>query len=165
MKMNYNYCKLDENAMLRYAPIALEIGGKMVVNPTADEYAAAGWYKKTATPPDPIEGRVWRENEPSAWVWSSGDMIVEVTYTAEDIPAPEPMSKRYNKYKLACALKDANLVDAILGFFAANPSAKLMWDTAQEFEETDENFVEICNQFVGAFGEETVAAILAKAEA
>ena len=164
MKMNFNYCKLDENAMLRYAPSIIKDDTGYHANPPQEVYAANGWYKKTAVQPDAAEGRYWAENEPRDWAWDKETMTVAVTYHEEVVPAPDPMPKRYNKYKLACALKESNLVDAILGFFAANPSAKLMWDTAKEFEETDDNFVEICNRFVDSFGEETVSAILTKAE-
>ena len=62
------------------------------------------------------------------------------------------------------AIQDAGLLDALLQFFASNPAAKFHWDNAQEFEEKDENFVEICNQFADSFGEDAVSAILAKAE-
>ena len=159
MKMNYDYCKLDENAMLRYAPSIIKDDAGYHANPPQELYAAAGWYKKTAVQPEPIEGKVWVENEPSAWVWSAGDMIVEVTYTADDIPAPEPMPRRWSRLSVIRGCKAAGL----WADFKAMLESVDMFDEligADYLAEDDPNFLATMDAARQRFGADAVEALI-----
>lgn len=165
MRMNYDYCYLDEDGMLRYMPMIIKDGGSYRVNPPPDVYAAHGGYKRRAIKHEHLDGVVWVENDPKDWAWDKDLMIVEVTYHAEDVPEPEPTPKRYNKYNLGVAIEDAGLLDAFLALFEANAKLKFHWNNADEFEEGDANFEAFKSAMIAAFGDETVTDILAKAEA
>lgn len=164
MRLNYDYCCLDESGMLRYMPMILKDGDSYRVNPPREVYAAHGGYFKTATPPEPVDGKAWIENEPKDWAWNDEAMTVAVTYHAEDVPESEPLPKRYNKYDLGLAIEEAGLLDAFLQLFEANAKLKFHWNNAEEFEESDANFEAFKAAMVEAFDEDKVAAILAKAE-
>ena len=165
MKMNYDYCRLDENAMLRYAPSIIKDGTGYHANPPQEVYAANWWYRKTAVPPEAVEGRYWAENEPKDWAWDKDAMTVTVTYHEEVVPAPEPIPKRYNKNALADAIVEAGKFAELNALFEKNPVLIFRWNSALEFVEDDKNFVQFRAMLVAEFGEETVTAILAKAEA
>lgn len=165
MKLNYDYCKLDENAMLRYAPSIIKDDSGYHANPPQELYAANGWYRKTATPPEAAEGRYCVENEPKNWAWDKETMTVAMTYHEEVVPVPEPIPKRYNKNALADAIVEAGKFAELNALFAKNPVLLFRWNSALEFVEDDKSFVQFRAMLVEEFGEETVAAILAKAEA
>lgn len=164
MRLNYDYCRLDDNGILRYMPMILKDGDSYRVNPPREVYAAHGGYFKTDAMPEPVEGKMWVENEPKDWVWDADAMTVAVTYHAEDVPEPEPIPKRYNKYNLGIAIEEAGLIDAFLQLFEANAKLKFHWNNAEEFEEGDANFEAFKAAMITAFDEDTVAEILAKAE-
>ena len=159
MKMNYDYCRLDENAMLRYAPSIIKDDAGYHANPPQEVYAAHGWYRKTAAPPEPIEGKVWVEKEPSAWVWSAGDMIVEVTYTAEDIPAPETIPRKWTPLTIKRSAEAKGWWAAFKGILEADECYEdfLM---CQFVAEDDAMFSPIYNALCDAFGKEQVDAHL-----
>ena len=154
--MNRRFGKLDEIGNLTYAPNVLAVDGRILISPPDEAFLAARWYKVTDNAPTPTEGFYAR---PAGWAMVDGEIVRQY----EQI-AVEPPPKVYNKYRLGMAIQEAGLLDSLLQFFASNPAAKFHWDNAQEFEENDKNFVEICNQFVDSFGEDAVSAILAKAE-
>ena len=164
MRLNYDYCYLDDNGILRYMPMILKDGDFYRVNPPPEIYAAHGGYKRRAIKSEPVEGVVLVENDPKDWMWDKDAMIVEVTYHEEVVPEPEPIPKRYNKYELGLAIEEAGLLDAFLQLFEANAKLKFHWNNAEEFEEGDENFEAFKAAMVKAFNKEIVAEILAKAE-
>ena len=154
--MNRRFGKLNEAGNITYAPNVLAVGGRILISPPDEAFLAAGWCKVTDNAPTPTEGFYAR---PTGWALIEGEIVRQY----EQI-AVEPTPKVYNKYRLGMAIQEAGLLDALLQFFASNPAAKFHWNNAQEFEENDENFVEICNQFVDSFGEDAVSAILKAAE-
>ena len=85
-------------------------------------------------------------------------------YEVYEKRAVEPSPKVYNKYRLGMAIQDADLLPALLQFFADNPAAKFHWDNAMDFEEEDKNFKAIVGIFTEKYGADTVAAILKAAE-
>lgn len=164
MRQNYDYCYLDENGILRYMPMILKVGNSYRVNPPPEVYAAHGGYKRRAIKHEPVEGVVCVENEPKDWTWDKDAMIVTVTYHEEAAPEPAPIPKRYNKNALADAIVDAGKFAELNVLFSKNPVLLFRWNSALEFVEDDKNFIQFRALLVAEFGEETVAAILAKAE-
>lgn len=154
--MNRRFGKLDEAGNLTYAPNVLAVDGRILISPHDEAFLAAGWYKVTDNAPTPTDGFYAR---PAGWALTDGEIVRQY----EEI-AVEHTPKTYNKYRLGMAIQEAGLLDALLQFFAVNPAAKFHWNNAKEFEESDENFVEICNQFVDSFGEDAVSEILKEAE-
>lgn len=100
MRLNYDYCYLDDSGMLRYMPMILKDGDSYRVNPPPEVYAAHGGYLKTDTKPEPIEGKAWIENDAKEWSWDDAAMAVAVTYHAEDVPEPEPIPRKWTPLTL-----------------------------------------------------------------
>ena len=159
MKMNFVFCKTDDGGMLRYAPFALNYNGMVMVNPPAEVYAALGWYAKTATPPDPVEGKVWEEDEPSAWAWDAATMTVRVTYHAEDVPAPEPMPRRWTPLTLKRGAVTRGWWDALKGILE-NANGYEDFLMCQFVAEDDAMFAPIYAVLCDAFGEDAVKSYL-----
>lgn len=159
MRLNYNYCYLDENGIFRYMPMILKDGESYRVNPPPDVYAAHGGYKKTATPPEHVEGKVWIENEPKDWAWNMEAMTVAVTYHAEDVPEPEPMPRRWSRLSVIRGCKAAGL----WAEFKAMLEAVDMFDElmgADYLAEDDDNFVAMMDAARKRFGADAVDALI-----
>lgn len=57
MAVNRNWCRTD-GARLEYAPTWLMTDEGLVVNPSSEQYIAAGWLANAVTPPQPPEGQM-----------------------------------------------------------------------------------------------------------
>lgn len=159
MRQNYDYCYLDESGMLRYMPMILRDGDSYRVNPPQEVYASHGGYKKTATPPEAVEGSYWAENEPKDWAWDKETMTVRVTYREENIPMSEPMPRRWSRLSVIRGCKAAGL----WGEFKAMLESEDMFDEligADYLAEDDENFVAMIDAARKRFGEDAVEALI-----
>ena len=159
MKMNYDYCKLDENAMLRYAPSIIKDDAGYHANPPQELYASNGWYRKTATPPEAAEGRYWVENEPRDWAWDAETMTVTVTYREVIVPEPEPMPRRWTPLTLKRGAEAKGWWAAFKGILEAAGGYEdfLM---CKFVSEDDAMFSPIYGALCDAFGREYVDAYL-----
>ena len=159
MKMNYDYCKLDENAMLRYAPSIIKDDAGYHANPPQELYASNGWYRKTATPPEAAEGRYWVENEPRDWAWDAETMTVTVTYREVIVTDPEPMPRRWSRLSVIRGCKAAGL----WADFKAMLESVDMFDEligADYIAEDDENFIAMMEAARQRFGADAVEALV-----
>lgn len=192
--MNYDFGKLDENRMMRYAPDSVRViehhtaqheeyesydeegnpvgdshmvtdewtTERVVLHPTAEDYHAAGYCDIVDEPPTVEEGFHaevvdWAEDK-------DAKTLTRVYEVVKDEPVPPP-PKRYNKNALADAIVEAGKFAELNALFEKNPVLLFRWNSALEFVEDDKNFVQFRSVIVSEFGEETVAAILEKAEA
>ena len=160
MTTYYFYNK--ETKRLTPAPKVATIDGALVVNPTAEQYAAMGgddpekgaYPLAPANPPTPPEGKIALVD---GYELSDGEWAA--TYRYEDAPPPPPRCWTRHALMKACgdkwetvkaALVEANLYDAFL--------------TANEILEDDPDFVKGIAWAKATYGEETVEEILAAAE-
>ena len=161
MRMNYDYCYLDDNGSLRYMPMILKDGDSYRVNPPQEVYAAHGGYKKTAAPPEPVEGVYWAENEPKDWVWDDTAMTVAVTYHEGVVPEPEPIVRKWTPLTLKRGAEAKGWWGAFKAKLEANGGYEdfLM---CQYVAEDDAMFPGIYNALCDALGKDEVDAYLAE---
>ena len=192
--MNYDFGKLDENRMMRYAPDSVRViehhtaqheeydsydeEGNPVGEPhmVTDEWTTervvlhpnADDYRNAKDGPYLPNERT-PANPPEGMMVATDDWDTDgeknfKVYTYEPIPDPKPVVKVYNKYRLGLAIEEAGLLPSLLEYFAANPTAQFHWDNANDFESGDDNFDRLVGIFKATYGDEAVDAILAKAE-
>lgn len=154
--MNTKYGKINLTGGIEYAPSTLHTDHGLSFNPSEADYIAAGWLKIVNNQPETREGFY-----PVRGKYVEVEGHIETMWIYQSIPVTP---KTYNKYRLGMAIQSAGLLDALLGFFSANPAAKFHWDNAQDFSDNDENFKAIVAVFVEQFGEDKVTEILTNAE-
>lgn len=161
MRMNYDYCYLDESGMLRYMPMILKDGDSYRVNPPPEVYAAHGGYKRRAIKHEPVEGVVWVENEPKDWAWDSDAMIVTVTYHEESAPEPAPIVRKWTPLTLKRGAEAKGWWGAFKGILeAANGYEDFLM--CQFVAEDDAMFSPIYGALCDAFGDDAVREYLAE---
>lgn len=98
MAVNRNWVKTDGKS-LEYAPTWLRTDAGIVVNPSDEQYLAAGWKRNAVQPPELLDGMVVVSTSYEV----HGDSIVAV-YDYAEVTPPPPMPKRYSKKKFSLAL-------------------------------------------------------------
>ena len=112
--LNRNYGKLRDDARIIYAPIEVKIGNTYYPAPTAEQYAACGYYPIDSTKPEK-DGSYFISTEYGDLV----DGVIRRRYDERPIVAPPPPVYRYSKLKLIVASKAAGKWDAIKSFIAS----------------------------------------------
>ena len=110
---NRNYGKLGEGSRIIYAPSEVRIGNTYYPAPTAEQYAACGYYPIVSTKPEK-NGAYFASTE-------YGDLVdgrIVRRYDEQPIVAPPPPVVRYSKLKLIVASKAAGKWDAFKAFIA-----------------------------------------------
>lgn len=112
--LNRNYGKLRDDARIIYAPSEIKVGNTYYPAPTAEQYAACGYYPIDSTKPEK-DGAYFVPTE-------YGDIVdgrIVRRYDERPIVAPPPQVVRYSKLKLIVATKAAGKWDAIKSFIAS----------------------------------------------
>ena len=152
--MNAKFGKLT-NGQIEYAPVSLDTGEGVTMNPSEASYLAAGWKRVTDEPPAPEEGCTV---EPSTW--TETDTTLVRVYKQVPMPAPQsqdgagggrdsdmpsapaPVGKRiFSKLKLVAALKAADKW-VLVKTWLEEKSYYDFYLAAQNFAEDNELFVE-----------------------
>ena len=110
---NRNFGKLDADDRIVYAPVEVTIDGKITSNPTAEQYAACGYYPIDSTKPEK-DGAYFVSTE-------YGDLVdgrIVRRYDERPIVAPPPQVVRYSKLKLIIASKSAGKWEALKAFIS-----------------------------------------------
>jgi len=142
------------NNTLNPAPRAIRIGGAVVCNPTAAQYAQAGYYPIVDERPTCADGY-----HAVAVGWETRDGAIHRVYEAVQDPPPPPRSWTPLAIKRACGERWATVRDALQtrGIYED-------FMMAQELRDDDSAFVQGYNWAVSEFGAEVVDAVLAAAE-
>ena len=122
--LNRNYGKLREDARIIYAPSEVKLGNTYYPAPTAEQYAACGYYPIDSTKPEK-EGAYFVSTE-------YGDLVdgrIVRRYDERPIVAP-PQVVRYSKLKLIIASKAAGKWEAFKAFIAS-AGYEDEWNAAQ----------------------------------
>ena len=130
---NRNYGKLVNGAIV-YAPKNLLIGGVLYAGPTAEQYAACGYYPIVSTKPEK-DGAYFVSTE-------YGDLVdgrIVRRYDERTIVAPPPPIVRYSKLKLIVASKAAGKWEAFKAFISS-AGYEDEWNAAQFLSSGYEQF-------------------------
>ena len=123
--LNRNYGKLREDAHIIYAPSEVKVGNTYYPAPTAEQYAACGYYPIDSTKPEK-DGAYFVSTE-------YGDLVdgrIVRRYDERPIVVPPPQVVRYSKLKLIVASKTAGKWDAIKAFLSS-AGYEDEWNAAQ----------------------------------
>ena len=122
---NRNYGKLMDDARIMYAPSEVKMGNTYYPAPTAEQYAACGYYPIDSTNPEK-DGAYFVSTEYGDIV----DGVIHRRYDERPIVAPPPQVVRYSKLKLIVASKAAGKWEAFKAFIA-QAGYEDEWNAAQ----------------------------------
>ena len=123
--LNRNYGKLRDDARIIYAPSEVKVGNTYYPSPTAEQYAACGYYPIDSAKPEK-DGAYFVSTE-------YGDLVdgrIVRRYDERPIVAPPPQVVRYSKLKLIVAAKAAGKWEAFKAFIAS-AGYEDEWNAAQ----------------------------------
>ena len=130
MAVNRNWVKTDGKS-LEYAPTWLRTDAGIVVNPSDEQYRAAGWLKNAQNAPETREGYVARAEGYEA---REGSIYAVYAYEAVT-PPPRVFSKLY----LILALKKRGLYEQFKAMLAS-AGLEDLWIAANELNDGFEGF-------------------------
>ena len=142
MAVNRDWVKTD-GRHLEYAPTWLKIDDRIVINPSDEQYRAAGWLKNARNSPDTREGYVARVEGYEA---RDGQIYAVYAYDAVT-PPPRVFSKLY----LILALKKRGLYEQFKAMLAS-AGLEDLWQAANELNEGYEGFDSFIAQAKTALG-------------
>lgn len=133
--MNRNYAKPKADGTPEYAPNALKIDGRIVWNPTAATYAAAGYLPLSPDRPvDPPQGKHYERTDK---IEADGADGYRWTYRLVDDPPPPP--RVFVTADLVEALMEEGIYQQVRDWIVEQGMLDLVLAT-KEFDETNENF-------------------------
>ena len=156
--LNRNYGKLMDDARIIYAPSEVKVGNTYYPAPTAEQYAACGYFPIDSTKP---------EKEGSYFVSTEyGDLVdgrIVRRYDEQPIVAPPPPVVRYSGWKMYKALKAEGFGDAFDALMKADIGVMIAFVRPQYFLSDDEDFTSMVAKLCTALGidDETKERILA----
>ena len=142
MAVNRNWVKTD-GKHLEYAPTWLRTDAGIVVNPSDEQYLAAGWLTNARNAPETREGYVARVDRYEA---RDGQIYAVYAYDAVT-PPPRVFSKLY----LILALKKRGLYEHFKAMLAS-AGLEDLWIAANELNEGYEGFDAFVAQAKTALG-------------
>ena len=156
--LNRNYGKLRDDARIIYAPSEVKVGNTYYPAPTAEQYAACGYY--------PIDSA--RPEKDGAYFVSTeyGDLVdgrIVRRYDERPIIEPTPPVIRYSGWKMYKALKAEGFGDAFDSLMKADIGVMIAFVRPQYFLSNDADFTSMVAKLCTALGidDETKERILA----
>ena len=133
--MNRNFGKVIDSA-IQYAPDAVRNGGRIIIHPNAEGYAAADdgpWIPVAVDAPPatpPREGYHWERTRP---VEEGG----EIRWQYAEVADPPPPPRVFRRSWLAQWIRGAGKWDAFSAFLADPEAADIafLWEYCTEFDE------------------------------
>ena len=158
---NRNYGKLRDDARIIYAPSEVKVGNTYYPAPTAEQYAACGYYPIDSTKPEK-DGAYFVLTEYCALV----DGRIVRRYEERPIVAPPPQVTRYSGWKMYKALKAEGFGDAFDALMKADIGVMIAFVRPQYFLSDDADFTSMVAKLCTALGidDETKERILAASE-
>lgn len=105
MATNRNYCMTD-GVTVTDAPTWLVHEGRVVINPSAEVYAAHGWLKNGIQSAPDVDGKVVQSVR-----YEARDGQIVAVYEYADAPMPEPVPRVFSKLYLILALQKRGLYE------------------------------------------------------
>ena len=155
--LNRNYGKLMDDARIIYAPSEVKLGNTYYPAPTAEQYAACGYYPIDSAKPEK-DGAYFVSTEYGDIV----DVRIVRRYDERPIVAPPPPVVRYSKLKLIVAAKAAGKWEAFKAFISS-AGYEDEWNAAQFLSSGYEQFEQAKTAIIaaGIATAEEIEAILA----
>ena len=155
---NRNYGKLRDDARIIYAPSEVKVGNTYYPAPTAEQYAACGYYPIDSTKPEK-DGAYFISTE-------YGDLVdgrIVRRYEERPIVAPPPPVIRYSGWKMYKAIKAEGFGEAFDALMKADIGVMIAFVRPQYFLSDDEDFTSMVAKLCTALGidDETKERILA----
>lgn len=155
MAVNRNYARVIGGA-LEYAAAQLWIDGFLHLAPTAEEYAATGYYP--VVPPDaPPPGKRVASRR---WEIADGRCVAVDEY--EELPPPV---RSLNKYRLVRALQTRNLWPQVKAWLEATEGAYDLWLAAEDVSENEPLLAGAIEALSGVLSPADIEEILTEASA
>ena len=134
--INRNFGKLT-GGELTYAPTALIIDGRTILNPNAESYAAVGYLPiNTSAPSDPPrEGYHWTPDG-----WEERDGAIRRVWREEANPPPPP--RRWTRLSIKTALAQAGILPPVYGFLQTVEIANgyMAWEALSDCDYVEEGY-------------------------
>lgn len=155
--LNRKFGKLIDGA-IAYAPIELLTDAGLIINPTAEQYAACGYLPINSTKPEK-NGAYFISTEYGDIV----DGMIRRRYDEQPIVAPSPPVIRYSGWKMYKALKAEGFGDAFDALMKADIGVMIAFVRPQYFLSNDDDFTSMVEKLCAALGidDETKERILA----
>ena len=155
---NRNYGKLRDDARIIYAPSEVKVGNTYYPAPTAEQYAACGYYPIDSARPEK-DGVYFVSTE-------YGDLVdgrIVRRYDERPIIEPTPPVIRYSGWKMYKALKAEGFGDAFDSLMKADIGVMIAFVRPQYFLSNDADFTSMVAKLCTALGidDETKERILA----
>ena len=156
--LNHNYGRLRDDARIIYAPSEVKVGNTYYPAPTAEQYAACGYYPIDSTKPEK-DGAYFVSTE-------YGDLVdgrIVRRYEERPIVAPPPQVVRYSGWKMYKALKAEGFGDAFDALMKSDIGVMIAFVRPQYFLSNDDDFTSMVAKLCTALGidDETKERILA----
>lgn len=145
--LNRNYGKLRDDARIIYAPSEVKVGNTYYPAPTAEQYAACGYYPIDFTKPEK-DGAYFVSTE-------YGDLVdgrIVRRYDERPIVAPPPQVIRYSGWKMYKALKAEGFGDAFDALMKADIGVMIAFVRPQYFLSDDDDFTSMVAKLCTALG-------------
>ena len=136
--MNKTYARLSEGGGIDYAPSVVKIEGRMILNPSAATYKAAGWLPVAdAAPVDPPSGSHY---EPRGWKVSADGERIEREYIL--VPDPPAPPRRWSRLSIKTVLAKAGSLDAAKSYLSAAEIAAgyTAWEALTDCDYVEEGY-------------------------
>ena len=156
--LNRNYGKLRDDARIIYAPSEVKVGNTYYPAPTAEQYAACGYYPIDSTKPEK-DGAYFVSTEYGGIV----DGRIVRRHEERPLTPPAPPVIRYSGWKMYKALKAEGFGDAFDALMKADISVMIAFVRPQYFLSNDDDFTSMVAKLCTALGidDETKERILA----
>ena len=142
MAVNRNWCRIEAGRLVS-APTWLKIGDRIVINPSDEQYLAAGWKRNAVQPPEPPAGQM---------VAATRYVVQEDRVVAGYEYAPVPKVPRvFSKLYLILALKKRGLYEQFMVVIRA-AALEAEWSAAQDIAEDFPGFADYAAQIGAALG-------------
>ena len=145
--LNRNYGKLRDDARIIYAPSEVKVGNTYYPAPTAEQYAACGYYHIDNTKPEK-DGVYFVSTE-------YGDLVdgrIVRRYEERPIVPPAPPVIRYSGWKMYKALKAEGFGDAFDALMKADIGVMIAFVRPQYFLSNDDDFTSMVAKLCTALG-------------
>ena len=134
--INRNFGKLT-GGKLTYAPTALIIDGRTILNPNAESYAAAGYLPVDTAAPSvpPREGYHWTPDG-----WEERDGAIRRVWREEANPPSPP--RRWTRLSIKTALAQAGILPPVYGFLQTVEIANgyMAWEALSDCDYVEEGY-------------------------
>ena len=165
MAVNRNWVKTDGRS-LEYAPTWLRTDAGIVVNPTDEQYRAAGWFKNARNAPETREGYTARVE---GYETRYGQIYAVYAYDA--VTPPPAIPKRYSKKRFSLALAKRGIFQAFDEWAGATEvipgsglTVKRVLADSWYMSDVDDEFKAVKAVAEAKFGADRIAEVLAESE-